>query len=54
MPAPVTVTKTEPTATPLTTPKTDYVYKPPTEEELDRIFGVSDTVTDKPVTAKPT
>ena len=64
-PAPVTVTKTEPTAAPPVTaptnqtpptptaPKTDYVYKPPTEEELDRIFGVSVTTTNKPVTIKP-
>ena len=63
--APVTVTKTEPqptrtvtvptkpTATPPTAPKSEYVYKPPTQEELDRIFGVSDTATDKPVTVKP-
>ena len=47
-PAPVTVIKPKPT-----TPKTEYVYKPPTQEELDRIFGVSDTVTDEPVIAKP-
>ena len=64
-PASVTVTKSKPTATPPvtaptkqiatppTTPKTEYVYKPPTQEELDRIFGVSDTVTDEPVIAKP-
>ena len=52
-PAPVTVTKSKPIAAPPTTPKTEYVYKPPTQEELDRIFGVSDTVTDEPVIAKP-
>lgn len=52
-PAPVIAPKTELTAAPQIKPKTDYVYKPPTEEELDRIFGVFDTVTDKPVTAKP-
>ena len=51
--APVTTTKTKPTAALPTTPKTEYVYKPPTQEELDRIFGVSDTATDKSVTAKP-
>ena len=51
--APVTVTKTKPTAAPQTKPKNEYVYKPPIQEELDRIFGVSDTATDKPVTAKP-
>ena len=52
-PAPVTVNKTEPTAAPPATAKTEYVYKPPTQEELDRIFGVSDTAKDKPVTDKP-
>lgn len=51
--APVTVTKTKPTAAPQTKPKNEYVYKPPIQEELDRIFGVSDTATDKPVTVKP-
>ena len=51
-PAPVTTTKTKPTAAPQTKPKTEYVYKPPTQEELDRIFGVSDTVTYKPAEIK--
>ena len=42
-PKPTVTPKTEPkpTITPPTTSKTDYVYKPPTEEELDRIFGTS-------------
>ena len=35
------VAPTKPTITPPTTSKPDYVYKPPTEEELDRIFGTS-------------
>ena len=64
-PAPVTAPTTKPTAAPPVTPptkqtatpptahKSEYVYKPPTQEELDRIFGVSDTATDKPTTAKP-
>ena len=50
-PKPTVTPKTKPTATAATkptvaptkptAPKTDYVYKPPTEEELDRIFGTS-------------
>ena len=43
-PKPAVTPKTEPTVTAPTKPtahKTDYVYKPPTEEELDRIFGTS-------------
>ena len=40
-------TAAEPTIIPLppTTPKSGYVYKPPTEEELDSIFGISPTAT---------
>ena len=45
-PMPTVTPKTEPTPTATTptkptVPKNDYVYKPHTEEELDRIFGTS-------------
>lgn len=34
---------------PMAEPKTDYVYTPPTDEELDKFFGVSSKASDEPV-----
>ena len=67
---PIAVPKTEPkptptrttppkpsiTPTPPTTPKNDYVYKPPTDEEFFKAFGVHLDDTGKPTapTPKPT
>ena len=51
------LTSTKPTITP-TTPteaKPEYVYKPPTQEEFERVFGAAPDTANKPVTApKPT
>ena len=46
--------KASQTATP-TAPKPEYVYKPPTQEEFERVFGAEPDTANKPVTTpKPT
>ena len=47
---PVVAPKTEQKPTP-PQPKTEYVYQPLTEDELDRIFGISSTAKDEPETS---
>ena len=49
-PSKPTVTPTPPTET-----KPEYVYKPPTQEEFERVFGTAPDTANKPVTTlKPT
>ncbi|HCJ40656.1 MAG TPA: hypothetical protein DHV89_03480, partial [Ruminococcus sp.] len=49
-PSKPTVTPTPPTET-----KPEYVYKPPTQEEFERVFGTVPDTANKPVTtSKPT
>jgi len=55
-PTPTPTTSPKPSITPTqpTTPKSDYVYKPPTDEEFFKAFGVHLDDTGEPTTPKPT
>lgn len=47
-------TKPTITPTPLTETKPEYVYKPPTQEELDRVFGVAPATSNSVTTPEQT